>query len=103
MSPDVNTRIFGRITVVLGMLSILTAVFCWSYLIVGFLLWNYVFGDNFRYPGLVAIAIAIPLSITITGAFGRLAARHPAKQGLLAGGVVVAIGLIVFFFYCISA
>lgn len=84
-------------------ITLFIAVASWSYFIIGFALWKFVFGDDSTTLGYYALAAAIPVSLAITSLYMGLAIRWPFGWPMLTGTILVAAISEVLFIICIRS
>lgn len=83
--------------------SVFVALASWIYLVLSFALWMLVFGDTSSTFGYYALAIAVPLSLTLSAVFLGVAIRRPLSRTSLIGAIVISAVLEVLFVISISS
>ena len=89
----------GRIGLLIAStIMVFGSSFLWICYVVAILLWAFVLGDDFRYYGLLASALGVPLSVIPTYAFLRRAKKCDFHQSFSLFCLSIAIVLLIAFY-----
>lgn len=75
----------------LAFISVFIALASWLYLILAFVLWILVFGDDSTTFGYYALAVAVPLSLVLSLLYLRLAIRWPFSTSAMIATIIAAV------------